>query len=249
MLEQNLQEIGLNEKEARVYLAALELGQSTVQDISKKSQVNRATAYFVIEALMRHGLMSSVHKGKKQYFMAADPVKLLEIVGTEKEIISKREASIKKILPQLESVNNKVSNKPIVRYYEGKEGILTMLDEYIEYAKGTISMAYSVDELNKVFSEEEKKKARQRRYNKDLRSKVIYTFEAGELEKNTEFSKRRKVPFKDFPIKSDIAVYADKVRIATYGNRLAGIVIDDQEIAGSIKAILDLAWEGAEKYQ
>ena len=41
MLERELQEIGLNEKEAKVYLATLELGQSVVQDIAKKAGVNR----------------------------------------------------------------------------------------------------------------------------------------------------------------------------------------------------------------
>ncbi|MDZ4385041.1 MAG: helix-turn-helix domain-containing protein, partial [Candidatus Moranbacteria bacterium] len=76
MLEKDLQEIGLNEKEARVYLSALELGQSTVQDIAKKALVNRATTYFVIESLMKSGLMSSFQKGKKQYFVAADPDRL-----------------------------------------------------------------------------------------------------------------------------------------------------------------------------
>lgn len=42
-LENKLKELGLADKEARVYLASLELGSDTVQNIAKKSGVNRAT--------------------------------------------------------------------------------------------------------------------------------------------------------------------------------------------------------------
>ena len=68
--------LGLNEKEAKVYLAALELGKSSVQNIAKKADVNRATTYVVIEALIKRGLMSSANENKKQYFIAEAPEKL-----------------------------------------------------------------------------------------------------------------------------------------------------------------------------
>lgn len=248
MLERELIEIGLNEKEAKVYLASLELGQSTVQDIAKKAGVNRATTYFVVEGLMKTGLMSSFHKGKKQYFVSADPDRLIEILEQEKNTIEKREQNLKKLLPQLQSINNKRKDRPVVKYYEGKEGILTMIEEFTRLAKGTVNMAYSVDALDKVFSIEEREKARNKRIKKNVKTKVIYTYKNGILE-NTADGKRRKVPLEKFPIICDIAVYDNKIRIASLGERLVGIVIEDKEIADSFRAILDLAWEAAEKYQ
>lgn len=248
MLEKELQAIGLNEKESKVYLASLELGQATVQDIAKKASVNRATAYFVIEALMKMGLMSSFHKGKKQYFIAADPDRLIEILEQEKVTIENRAKGLKKLLPQLQSINNKQKDRPVVKYYEGKEGILAMIEEFTKLATGTVSMAYSVDAVDKVFSKEERTKARSKRIQKKVKTKVIYTYKDGILE-NTPDGERRKVPLEKFPITCDIAVYDNKIRIASLGNRLVGIVIEDKEIAESIRAILDLAWEAAEKYQ
>ena len=248
MLEQNLVEIGLNEKEAKVYLAALELGQSVVQDIAIKAGINRATAYFVIEVLMQMGLMSSFHKGKKQFFISADPDRLIEVLEQEKQKITKREENLKKLLPQLQSLNNKQKDRPVVKYYEGKEGINAMMDEYLKLAKGTINMAYSVDSLDKVFSQQEIQKAKEKRVEKALKTKVIYTSDSKTLE-NTPLSSRIKVPLDKFPIKSDIAVYDNKVRIASFGKRLLGIIIEDKEIAESMRAILDLASEGAKNYE
>ena len=64
-LEFKLKELGLAEKEAKVFLASLELGSSAVQEIAKKAEINRATTYVIIEKLMKKGLMSSVG-GKRQ---------------------------------------------------------------------------------------------------------------------------------------------------------------------------------------
>jgi len=247
MLEKDLQEIGLNEKEAKVYLASLELGQSVVQEIAKKAEVNRATAYFIIEGLMKRGLMSSFHKGKKQYFAAADPDKLGDILNQEKGLVEKRETSLKKLLPQLQSLSKK-TDRPVVRYYEGKEGLLTMSEELLKKAKSDIMMAYSVDAVRAVFTEEERKRARERRIKKGIKTKAIYTYKDGVLE-STRDGQRRKIPLDKFPLNCDIAIYDDYVRIASLGKKLVGIVIEDKEIADSLRSIFNLAWEAVRKYQ
>jgi sugar-specific transcriptional regulator TrmB len=247
MLEKELINIGMNEKEAKVYLSALELGQSTVQQIAQKAAVNRATAYFIIDALMQRGLMSSFQKGKKQYFIGADPERLLEILEKEKELIEKKKDSLKKLLPQLQSLNNKQGDKPLVRYYEGKEGITSMVDEVLKSSSGTVYMAYSVDAINDIFEERDVQRWRKIRVERNMQMKVIYTYKDGEL-KDIPNSENTKVPFDKFPITCDFAVYGNKVRIASLANRMVGIIIEDEEIAKSMEAILKLALESAKNY-
>jgi len=65
LLEKYLKSIELSDKEIKVYVSALELGESTVIDISKKSRVNRTTIYPVIDSLQEKGLVSLAQKGKK----------------------------------------------------------------------------------------------------------------------------------------------------------------------------------------
>lgn len=248
MLEQELISIGLNEKEAKIYLSSLELGQSTVQSIALKAAINRATTYFIIDGLMQRGLMSSFNKGKKQYFIAADPERFVEILEKEKENIENKKDNLQKFLPQLKSLNNKQQGKPVVRYYDGKEGIAAMVDEFFNTEKVSVSMAYSVDAVNKVFSEKERLKWREKRVKRGIDTKVIYTFKNGELP-NIPKSNSARVPFDKFPISCDIAIYDDKVRLASLGDRLSGIIIEDEEIAKSLKAVFELAWESAKKYE
>lgn len=244
MLEQELINIGINEKEAKIYLATLELGQSTVQQIAQKATVNRATAYFIIDALMQRGLVSSFHKGKKQYFVASDPERLIEILEQEKETIEKKKETLKKLLPQLQSLNNKQENKPIVKYYEGKEGIVSMVDEIMRAAEGVVYGAYSVDALSNVFEEKDIIRWRKKRVERGVEMKVIYTQKNGEIG-DIPKSESTKVSLEKFPITCDIAVYGNKLRIASFKNRMVGVVVEDAEIAESMRAILKLAIEAA----
>lgn len=246
MLEQELLAIGLNDKEAKIYLAALELGQSTVQNIALKAGINRATTYFVIDGLMQRGLVSSFQKGKKQYFIAADPERLLEILEQEREKIEKKRENLQKILPQLQSLNNKQQGRPVVKYYEGKEGLTSMNEELLKNAKGDIIMAYSVDYLGNLFSDNERQKMRKKRLERGIKTKVLYTWSNGELE-STKDGSRRKISMEKFPLTCDIAVYDNVVRIASLKDRVVGVVIEDDEIAQSFRSIFELAWEGSEK--
>ena len=48
-----LQDIGLSEKEARVYLAALEIGRATADQLAKHAKIVRPTTYVQLQSLMK----------------------------------------------------------------------------------------------------------------------------------------------------------------------------------------------------
>ncbi len=73
--EEILRDLGLTEKEIKVYLTSLSLGQSTVNAIAKKSQLNRVTCYDILKYLKEKGLVSYVIKSGVKYFEAAEPQK------------------------------------------------------------------------------------------------------------------------------------------------------------------------------
>src|SRR5258708_27934173 len=66
-IEVILKNFGLSEKEISVYLALVELGPSSVREISAKSKVNRGTTYDILRALIKLGIASYYNKESKQY--------------------------------------------------------------------------------------------------------------------------------------------------------------------------------------
>ncbi len=250
MLELDMQKLGLNEKETLVYLAALELGYASAQNIAKKAGINRATTYFVIEGLMKRGLMTQIEKDKKTFFAAEEPKGLSVIVERKERDAEEMKNILKNILPQLESIYNLSAEKPKIRYYEGLQGIETMRMEFLNVnAKETFGFI-SLDRLLKHSSQQDK--YTHRRVEKKVKSKVIYTRKDGPLEGATDnkmLREARYVPQNKFNFANDISVYGDRLSIVFLEGKLGGVMIENKELADMMRAIFELAWEGAEKYQ
>lgn len=58
-LEKTLEKIGLNEKEASLYLATLNLGEAPMSRLSKEAGLKRTTAYQIFRGLEKRGIMGS----------------------------------------------------------------------------------------------------------------------------------------------------------------------------------------------
>jgi sugar-specific transcriptional regulator TrmB len=121
-IQNTLQGLGLEEKEARTYLALLELGEGTILEISRKSGIKRPTTYVVLRSLEEKGFVSRILKGKKALYSPQHPKKLI----TEAEV---RLKELREVVPQLESLAGKASNKPRVMIYEGKDRLDQAYDE------------------------------------------------------------------------------------------------------------------------
>ena len=251
MLELDLQKLGLNEQEVKVYLAALELGYSPVQDIAKKAGVNRATAYFIIDGLIKKGLVTQIEKNKKTYFAAEDPKSLITIIDKKWKEAEEVQSVFKQILPQLESVYNLSVEKPKIRYYEGIDGIGAMRSEFLQVTGKEVVGFTNLNKLFKFFPQHDQE-YRDKRVKREVKSRVLYTNQSGPIENATSqklLREARYIPQDKFLFSSDISIYGNRISMVFLKEKLGGVIIESQGLADMMRAIFELAWEGAEKYQ
>ena len=123
MISSELQKIGLSEKEARVYLATLELGPKSAQEISRHTGINRATCYTILESLIDLGFISQIEGDRGKIFSAEDPSNILNLLESQEKAIKKRKKEISTFVPDLMALYNKAGSKPRIRYLEGVNGI------------------------------------------------------------------------------------------------------------------------------
>ena len=127
-IKEVLMDFGLSEFEALVYLAALSLGPTTVNDIAKHSGVKRTTVYPVIEGLKRKGIMNVEIKGLKKSYVAESPDKLEGIIEQKKD-------RLKSMIPELSAIQSLKSNESFIKYYEGVAGVKTVYDSILDGLK------------------------------------------------------------------------------------------------------------------
>jgi sugar-specific transcriptional regulator TrmB len=236
--------LGLSEKEAKVYIASLELGNSTVQNIAEKAKVNRATTYTIIESLSEKGLISTFVEGKKQYYCAEQPEKLNMLFREQQLEIQMKQEKLEKLLPELKSLNSS-NDGPVVRYYEGKEGMRAMAEEFfVANHTEEARMIYSNDLLKNIFSAQELSFLANKRRGKNIKVRSIVCSDKVDLSAD---AKRIAISPKKYPVTADIAFFDDKIRIASQKGKLAGIIIENKEISNTFKILFDLAWKYLEK--
>jgi sugar-specific transcriptional regulator TrmB len=241
-LEKLLEEFGLNEKEAKTYLACLELGPSKIQEIAQESGVGRVNTYYIIDKLITHGLISRTYKKDKMLFVAEEP----EILA---EIAERRAKRFKNLLPNLKALS-KGEKKPSVRYYEGEEGITTLYEDSLT-AKTEIysyNNVANLEELNSEYFNDYYK----RRAGKNIFIKAIVNDGPMAREyksKDKELCREiRIVPEEKMDIEPECYVYDNKVTFMSLREKI-GVMIESKDIADAMKRLYELAWERAGEYQ
>ena len=239
-----LQHLGLSENEARVYMAMLELGSSVVVEISRKSGINRPTTYVQIESLKKKGLVSTQTKGKKQYFIAESPDKLEYLIDSQLKTVEDKKIELNNYLPELLNLFNTSGQRPDVKFFEGKEGVLALQKEFLKTDQTTIYGITSLDNVFEVFPEFENTYIK-RRVQKKIPSKTIYTSAKGSILKESDESSLRESKYIEpdkLPLGVDITIFKDKIAIVTLKGKISGTLIEDKEVADSFRAIFELVW-------
>jgi len=250
-LAQELQKIGLSDKEARVYLANLELGQSSVQNIGKKAGVNRATTYVVLDSLIKKGLCSTFLQGKKTFYVSSDPELLPSLFEIQKKEIEEKEKYFVSLLPHFKLINNQEADKPVVKFFEGKEGLLNCYNEFVlTYNRNTDKhgkafVVYNRNFVDGFFTKKDREQFRQFRAKRNLFVNAIYTMDGGVME-DTADGKRIKVSSKEFDMAADIGIHHESIRILIFGKKPSAILIRNSDVAKTLIALFKLAWEAAQ---
>lgn len=246
-----LEKLGLSEKEAKVYLATLELAQDTVQNIARKAEVNRPTTYFILEKLMQLGLVSKIEEDKKTMYLAVSPRHLKMLVDKESHELQNKSKELSSVMPQLEAIFNLSEKKPKVKYFEGFEGQIAMRVEASLDPDKDIYSFVSLDDLKKAFPKYDEVQEKRRIENK-RKSHVIYTSENGseESQDNQKLRESRFIPKDKFPFTGSLSVHpvANKVYISIYKDVPLAIVITSKEISNMFFQMWKLSWDAAGTY-
>ncbi|MBT4277140.1 hypothetical protein HOD96_00110 [Candidatus Falkowbacteria bacterium] len=239
MLLKTLQKIGLNEKEAKVYLASLELGETNIQRISKKSGVKRTTVYDILESLKKRGLISTFKKNKKIFYYAESPKSLDKDLDEKKELL-------KQAMSELMSISNLIDKKPKIRYFEHVEGIKEVYLDTLNYPEQEMVSwiaeeafyNFDVDFLNSYYHPKRlKKKIWTREIASDDPETQKYKRDDEKSLRNTKL-----LSAEDFPLDVSINLYGkNKIGIMSFDEEI-GIIIESEKIYVTLKSMFEFAW-------
>ncbi|MEK7632872.1 MAG: hypothetical protein AAB473_03705 [Patescibacteria group bacterium] len=151
------------------------------------------------------------------------------------------------LVPELKSIHN-ISERPRVRFYEGKEGLESVYEDTLT-SHETIRAYAAVDDMHKTLPDYFAKYY-QRRVKENIAIRAIIPATVvgkDRAEKDrAEMRETALVPSEKFSFTPEINIYDNKVMIASWREQL-GIIIESAEIADAMKKTFELAWAEAKR--
>ena len=241
---QTLKQLGLHEKQARVYLALLELGESPMTAIARHANLKRPTVYLIIDELIVLGLCSELIKGKKKFYTATHPRRLVEMTHF-------RNRQAEKLLPELVAIQ-KTADKPKVRMLEGLEGMRTAYEE----AFATLNNKEEGLWIGNTGLLQEKFPEVLRLYNKTLsrlhNPKIREIIHGGESSRKWVAEMLKSKPSKNYKVKyvgeknsfgnTDQLIIGNKVMTFVLGKEIFVLIVESKDNADTQRGIFELAW-------
>ncbi|MBM3256852.1 MAG: hypothetical protein FJY98_00780 [Candidatus Liptonbacteria bacterium] len=248
MLEKYLQDIGLSDKEAAIYLALLQADYSSPLELSRKLDMKRATVYVVLKSLEQKGLVAETKVGKKTRFEAAPPERLETFIARQKIVLEEKAKLLKDLVPQFKSVQKESGTKPVVKYIEGREGVIASYKEkYEEGKKEQFKYSiYSRDLYDDFFTPAERKQLEDKRIESKTKSRSVYTHTKGDLPEKLTFERVR-IDENKYPIFCDIDIYGDEIKINSLKKSISSLYIKSHDLAETLKSLIGYIIDSAKR--
>lgn len=247
-IERSLIELGLEEKEARVYRTILELGPSPVQVVAQRAGVPRATTYVLLGSLRDRGLVTTFEKGKKTFFVAESPEQLVQLVTGRAAEISRQEQLLKNLLPTLKATGQFArAARPAVRFYEGPEALKALISDNLKHAGKETLGIFSSDDAERLLERAHLTwdDLVTRRKRAGIRRRVIYTWRKTKPPPGRVRENAVHIPYEEFPCAADVTIVGDRVALVPYDEPIRAVAIEDAAIANAFRAIFNALWERA----
>jgi sugar-specific transcriptional regulator TrmB len=229
--------LGLTERQAVVYVRALELGVFSVSDLARKAGIKRPTCYLVLDELSQKGLVSVVASLKKIKYKAESPDILKKQAETQMAIAERLSGDLLKIF-------NPRAEGPTLRYFTGQKAIQGIYDEVLKVkSKEYLFIGSGKDVLDLVgkdyIDEWLKQRVEKGITAKSIRMKATEVME-DIYQKN--INRQLKIAPESIHIAETIFIYDNKVAIISTAQENFGFVVENNEFSNTMKGLFSALW-------
>lgn len=251
MYKEIFNQIGLSYNESIIYEFLLKNGGSSAGTIIKKTPLKRGVVYYVLADLQKKGLISEQKKKKIAYFSPNHPQKLEEYLSEKENELKKAKNSLIANFPAIISDFNLVSGKPGFKIYEGRKGLVEVLNDSLTSKEEILTYA-EIEGMEKYLGKDNEKYVEKRKMLKKIKKGIVAdTPYAKNYLKNYDRSvtEIRFIDSNKFPLFLEMEIYDNKVSFMTFSEkRLIGAIIENEEIYKTQKSIFKMIWENAKPF-
>ncbi len=239
MKTDELIKLGLSPNEAKCYLALLELGSSSANEISRKSGIHRVAVYDALRGLREKGLVSQIMKANKMLFEAASPEKIQDLIEEKKKTLEEAQ----KIVPELLLKFKTAKEKQEVHSFKGVAGLKTVFQDVLKSKTEVLDFGAEwriKDVLKYYYSQWDNERIKRK-----ITMRIIANIKIKTLEvKKLRLTEIRYVP-EEFTSHVSTYIYENKVVLVMWVETPLAVVIEHSKVAESYRNYFEYLWSVA----
>jgi HTH-type transcriptional regulator, sugar sensing transcriptional regulator len=247
MIEKMFNDFGLTSYETKVYLALIELGESTTGYILNKAGIHSGKIYQILESLKKKGFVSEITKNGVKKYSPVEPNEILEFFKEKRRQVDEKEKLFKEILPELTNKINGKKEKIHIEIFTDMAGMKKAFDKEIKlYEKGRILRINGITDYNK----HSKKFVDYFKYNLfPIREKAqIEIRKIVDKQAKTNFHEKKvKIKFLDYSSIITFNNIENLTIISVWTKEPLFITIESEEMSKGFEENFELLWKIAKK--
>ena len=238
-----LEDLGLSGAEIKVYIALLELGNSSAGGVLEKSKVQNSVLHRALNSLIEKGLISYILQGKKKIYQASKPENFHDFIDNKRKRFDE-------ILPELKKKQKFAVINNFAEVFKGKKGIrqmyMTLLNsngkEYNTFGGGS-KVTYN------SMGETWWKGLHTKRIDKKIPCRQVFDESIRKFGNKMNKRKLTKIKFlpKEYAQLQETVVIGDYVGIAIFTENPYGVLIKDKVVAEGYRKQFEIMWSKAKK--
>jgi len=245
-VRQLLARLGIDDREAEVYLALLPTKIGRVSAIAKAAKQPRTLTYVLLENLEEKGIVSRIEKGNVLHFVAETPHRLLSYAEERQREYAEVGALLHGAVPYLESLTSPLAGQPRVTMFHGMEG---MKQIYRDVLKQKFVGIFNTEAMYQAFHENVVTMLYGKNVQLQGRDLLVDNKEARKFMKELKQHDGYKIQLlpKQFIFQTDTIVYGDNIALFSYDDERSIIRIENHNLADTFRTWFEMMWQISNK--
>lgn len=239
-----LVKLGLSKNEAKIYLALLKQGPTSIRKIAEATKINRGTTYEAIKNLITRGLVSFKVVGARSKYTAESPSKINQLIIEKQNELNSLKEDAEHLVPTLLAFSQSSAEAPKVRFYEDDEGIANILRDVLITAVKLDPKEYY------VYSSRSLRQYLYRQFpnftSQRIKSNIfVKVIAIGTGDDPVDLAERKLLKDSSEEISSSYnIIYGNKVALISVSKDLTpyGVVIEEMGVAAMQRLVFDRLW-------
>lgn len=242
-LIKSLQSLGLDPKEIKFFEASFKIGPATINEVAKKSKLQRSTTYLIAQELLQKGYLEEDLTGYKKKISAIDPKKILQLLSAKQRLLRRQELELEEKLPNLQVEYSASEFRPKVKVFEGNQGLLKVWADILSTKteillwtnQETETAFFNINAHNKFIDERVKKGI-------PIRVLAVDNKKIKNIASDGKKLRQTKILPKTIEFSPEVYIYDHKVAILDYNKDIIGVIVESLPIVNYHRSIFELNW-------